>query len=339
MWKSAFSASGRYYFPLSVRYVDAAATADGHMLTITDAQGAVLASLALKSVRTCSRLGTMRRRLDFPDGSGFDTPDNDAIDAMLPRTGWLHRLENSWRTALASVLVTALAAAAFLLYGVPWTAAFLAQRTPPDIARFASQQTLSTLDRLALEPSKLTAARQRHYQNLLTQLARQAPRGEAGYRLVFRSAPGIGPNAFALPDGTIVATDEMIGLTRKDAEIQGVLGHEMSHVDRLHGLQSIYQASLVPAAIAFITGDISQVGQIATILPGILLQSAYSRGFEQQADDDGVLLMRKLGKSPAAMADLLERMDKATCSKGNCSGGWLSSHPDTVARAARLRRN
>jgi Zn-dependent protease with chaperone function len=336
---SVSSASGRYFFPLSARCVDAVATARGDMLTITDTQGTVLVSLALKSVRASSRLGTMRRRLDFPGGDGFDTPDNDAMDAMLPRTGWLHRLESSWRIAVGALLVTALATAAFLLYGVPWTAAFLAQRTPPEIARFASQQTLSTLDRLALADSKLPAAKQRHTRELLTLLARQSPRGETGYRLVFRSAPNIGPNAFALPDGTIVVTDEIIALTRKDAEIQGVLGHEMSHVDHLHGLQSMYQASLVPAAIAFLTGDISQVGQIATILPGILLQSAYSRGFEDEADGDAAALMRRIGKPPAAMADLLERMDKAICGKGKCGGGWLSSHPDTVARAARLRRN
>ena len=336
---SASSAPGRYFFPLSARCVDAVATASGGTLTVTDAQGAVLATVPLASVRASSRLGGMRRRLDFPDGAGFDTPDNDAVDAMLPKSGRLHRLEKSWRIALGAVVLTAAAVAAFLLYGVPWTAQVLAQHTPPQMARFASQQTLATLDRLALSDSKLPAARQQHYRELLKPLASRSPRGEAGYRLLFRSAPGIGPNAFALPDGTIIVTDEMIALVRQDAEIQGVLGHEMSHVERLHGLQSIYQASLVPAAIAFLTGDITQAGQIATILPGILLQSAYSRGFEEQADGDAAALMRRIGKPPAAMADLLERMDKAFCGKEDCGGGWLSSHPDTMARAARLRRS
>jgi Zn-dependent protease with chaperone function len=336
---SASSVPGRYFFPLSARCVDAAASIAGEMLTVTDPQGAVLATVPLQSVRASSRLGGMRRRLDFPDGDGFDTLDNDAVDAMLPASGWLHRLEKSWRIALAAVVAMAVATAAFLLYGVPVTAAFLAQHTPPGMARFASEQTLATLDQLALHDSKLPAARQQHYRALLKPLARRSPRGEGGYRLIFRSAPEIGPNAFALPDGTIIVTDEMIALVRRDAEIQGVLGHEMSHVERLHGLQSIYQASLVPAAIAFLTGDITQAGQIATILPGILLQSAYSRGFEDQADSDAAAAMRRIGKRPAAMADLLERMDKTICGQEDCGGGWLSSHPDTVARAARLRRN
>jgi predicted Zn-dependent protease len=112
----------------------------------------------------------------------------------------------------------------------------------------------------------------------------------------------------------------------------------MSHVDRAHGLQRIYQASLVPAAIAFVTGDASQIGQIATILPGILLQSAYSRTFEQQADDDAAKQLHRMGKSPAPLAELLERLEQKHCRrKEGCGPNWLGSHPATTERAAWLR--
>lgn len=279
----------------------------------------------------------MRRRLEFTDGASFDTLDNDAVDRIL-RGGGLHRLEGSWHIALGALICIALAGAAFILFGIPATADWMARHTAPRFADFMGQQTLATLDRVALEPSRLAEPHKTHYRELLAQLAAQAPRGATGYRLVFRRAPDIGPNAFALPDGAIVVTDEILDLARGDQEIQGVLGHEMAHVDRAHGLQRVYQASLVPAAIAFITGDASQLGHFASLLPGILLQSAYSRGFEQDADDDGARLMRKLGKNPAAMADLLERMDQKICGRGNCGAGWISSHPDTSARAARLRR-
>lgn len=329
---------GRYFFPLSAQCVDASARAAGDVLEITSGDGASLGSIPLKTMRVSSRLGAMRRRLDFPDGSSFDTMDNDGVDALMRGSGFLYRLETSWRIVLASLLVAGLAAAAFIFYGLPATAAWLAHRTPPSVAVYTAHQTLATLDALALEPSKLPPAKQRHTRALLAELSAKAPRGRNGYRLVFRRAPTIGPNAFALPDGTIVVTDEIVALTRHDDELQGVFGHEMSHVDRAHGLQRVYQASLVPAVIAFITGDVSQVGQFATILPGILLQSAYSRVFEQEADDDGALLMRRLGKNPTAMADLLERMNKQMCGKGDCSMGWLGSHPDTAARAARLRK-
>src|SRR5262249_39459192 len=82
--------------------------AEGDTLKITGEDGAVLASHSLKAVRATSRLGSMRRRLDLPDGASFDTEDNDAVDALQGRSGILHRLERAWRTVLASVLVAAL---------------------------------------------------------------------------------------------------------------------------------------------------------------------------------------------------------------------------------------
>ena len=308
------------------------------MLEVSDDNGDVLASFPLASVRATSRLGAIRRRLDFPDGSSFDTDDNDGVDALLDRRSLLHRLEKSWRVVLASVILAGLAAAGFALYGVPVTAAFLARHTPSSVAAYTTEQTLQALDKIALRPSKASAAVQEHYRTLFVTTAAAAPRGAKGYRLLFRDAPVIGPNAFALPDGAVILTDQMIPLIKKDEEIEGVFAHEMSHVDRAHSLQRIYQASLVPAAIAFVTGDASQIGHLAAVLPGILLQSAYSREFEQQADDDAARQLRRMGKSPAPLADLLERLDKKLCGrKGGCGPNWLGSHPATTDRAAWLR--
>lgn len=336
---SAFSVlRGRYFFPLSARCIDAVADVIGDRLEITTTNGERLAGLLLTSVRASSRLGAMRRRLDFPDGSSFDTQDNDAVDALLARSGWLHRLERSWRTVLISVVVAALATAGFVVYGIPAMAGWLARHTPSSVAAYTTRQTLDTMDKVALNASKTPLRVQQHYSKLFAAVASKAPRGQNGYRLVFRDAPAIGPNAFALPDGTVVLTDQMIPLVKRDEEIEGVFAHEVSHVDRAHGLQRIYQASLVPAAIAFVTGDASQIGHFAAILPGILLQSAYSRAFEQQADDDAAMTLYRMGKSPAPLADLLKRLEKKVCGHDGCGPNWLGSHPATDLRAQRLRQ-
>ena len=310
------------------------------MLEIRDDAGARLAYVPVTALRATDRLGRTRRRLDFPDGSSFDTPDNDGVDEMLGPRSLLHRLEDSWRMVVVSVAVAALATAAFGIYGVPATAGWLARHTPPSVARYTTGQTLGTLDKVALEASKTAPAVQQHYRALLQAVAAGAPPAAGGYHLLFRNAPGIGPNAFALPDGTVIITDQMIPMVKSDDEIEGVFAHEISHVVHAHGLQRIYQASLVPAAIAFITGDASQIGQLAAVLPGILLQAAYSRAFEQQADDDAALTLRRMGKNPAALADLLERLDRKMCGRqGDCIPSWLGSHPATALRAARLRRS
>jgi Zn-dependent protease with chaperone function len=289
-------------------------------------------------VRASSRLGAMRRRLDFPDGSSFDTTDNDAVDQLLGHGSILHWLERSWRAVLLSLAVAGLSSAGFVLYGVPATAGWLARHTPASMAAYTTRQTLAAMDKFALTPSHAKPVVQAHYLGLFAVVAAHAPRGAGGYHLIFRNAPAIGPNVFALPDGTVIMTDQMIPFVKKDEEIEGVFAHEFSHVDHAHGLQRIYQASLVPAAIAFMTGDDSQLGQFATILPGILLQSAYSRTFEQQADDDAATLMRRMGKSPALLGDLLERLEKNICGRADgCGPSWLGSHPATAARATRLR--
>jgi Zn-dependent protease with chaperone function len=200
-----------------------------------------------------------------------------------------------------------------------------------------ADQTLFALDGAYLKPSKLAANDRKRALALFQRVAAHAPRGKDGYRLLFRGGGIIGPNAFALPDGRIAMTDELWKMARNDDEIEGVFAHEMAHVDRAHGLQRVYEASLVPAAIAVVTGDLSQVSQMSVILPAILVQSAYSREFEQQADDDGAKLLLGIGGHPSRLADLLQRMDRKICGKDGCGPGWLGGHPETSVRVEHLR--
>jgi Zn-dependent protease with chaperone function len=333
------SIEGHYFPPGSAQYVEAMVRlSDSGKLQVQDGKGAVVAEALLAQVEASARLGKLRRKLNFPDGGCFETADNDAVDALLSGgAGLLHRLEKSWRAVLASVLVACAAAAWFALYGVPVTADFLARHTPQGAARFITSQALSVLDNHSLRPTRLSAARQNELQLLFDGVAHQQK--DAGrYRLLLRDAPVIGPNAFALPDGNIVLTDQLAAMIKSKDEIQGVFAHEMAHVNHAHVLQQVYQAALVPAAIAFLSGDASQASHFGAILPGILLQSSYSRAFEQQADDDAAAAMLAMGDDPARLADLLERMNQRICGGQDCGPSWLGSHPATMERAARLRR-
>jgi Zn-dependent protease with chaperone function len=328
--------AGHYFPPGLARFVEATLTADDTTLIVRGTDDTPLADAARRLVAVSSRLGSLKRRLDFPDGARFETDDNDGVDALLRRgSGALHQLEQSWRVVLLGLVIAAAAAAWFAFYGVPLAAFWMAERTPSGVSAYLTHQTLNTIDGSILKPTRLRPAQRRHFQALFAAVARAE--GRRDYHLLLRDAPFIGPNAFALPDGTIVLTDQLAVMIQGDDEIMGVFAHEMAHVAHAHVLQRVYQASLVPAAIAFITGDASQVGHFATILPGVLLQSAYSRQFEQQADDDAAHLLKTMRRDPGAMGNLLERMDHKLCGKDGCGPGWLSSHPATAERAARLR--
>lgn len=330
---------GRYFYPRSARFTAARASRpQKRILRIEDMDGARLAEVPIRRARISERLGNIPRRFRLPDGALFETADNDAADDMLRGTGrgnsLIDRLERSWRWVALSVVLTLGATYGFVVYGIPAAALALAQATPPDIIKAVSQRTLQTMDGTFLKPSKLDAAHRARASAVLARAARFG--SQKSYRLVFRDAPLIGPNAFALPDGEIVVTDQLFPLLRADAELEGVLAHEMSHVDHRHGLQRLYQASLVPAAIALVTGDVSQVGHLTTLLPGILVQSSYSRDYEQQADDDAATTLKADGQNPAALAHLLQRLDAKVCGKTGCGRSWISSHPATQDRVNRL---
>jgi Zn-dependent protease with chaperone function len=332
---------GRYFFPHSARFVAASATRpEKRVLRFTGADGAALGEFRIRQMRISERLGNIPRRFRLPDGALFETADNDAADEMLRGTGRgnsvVDRLERSWRWVALSVFLILAATYGFVVYGIPALANALAQATPPNIIATVSRSTLQTMDGTFLKPSKLNQTQQTKVLAIFARAAHYAKQKPSSYRLVLRDAPAIGPNAFALPDGEIVMTDQLLPMVQSDAELEGVLAHEMSHVDHRHGLQQLYQASLVPAAIALVTGDVSQVAHMTTLLPGILVESAYSRGFEQQADDDAAATLNADGQDPAALGRLLQRMDAKVCGKSGCGPSWLGSHPATLERAQRL---
>jgi Zn-dependent protease with chaperone function len=336
--------SGTFFPGSSSRAIPAKASVEGRLLRISDDAGAVLAEFPLRKVRASSRLGNLMRRLELPDKSRFETPDNDGIDMLLHEGGrflsgsMLHGLESSLKWVAAAVVIAVVSIFVMIRYGFPAGADWLAYKTPRPVAVEMSRETLATLDRIALAPTKLPTAEQQKASKLFQRIAAASPQSAGPYHLIFRDAPRVGPNAFALPDGTVVMTDQLYPLVKNDDELEGVFGHEIAHVYRRHGLQMVYEASLLPAAIALITGDATQFGQIATVLPTMLVESSYSRGFEQQADDESARTMKRIGANPAALGELLTRMDKEVCGKhGGCGPSWLGSHPATAARAARLR--
>ena len=335
---------GRYFYPGAARHVPARASVKAkRTLRIEDENGETLAEVPARGVTVTARLANLMRRFDLADGSRFETEDNDGADALLwrlrkrRRGRFTDRLERAWPVVGVSLIVSLLFGYYAIVQVVPVAAEWLALKALPTVGHAMTEQTLMALDRFALAPSALSSADQAKATALFHRVAVHAKGGASGYRLIFRGGGHIGPNAFALPDGTIVMTDPLWALVKNDAEIEGVFAHEMSHVDHAHQLQRVFEASLIPATIAIFTGDMTQMSQISAILPGIVVQSAYSRGFEQQADDDGAATLRRMGEKPSHMADLLERMDKKLCGKTGCPPSWIGDHPDTAKRAARLR--
>src|SRR6185436_5206099 len=140
--------------------------------------------------------------------------------------------------------------------------------------------------------------------------ALQGHAGSAGQgaRLLFRDAPRIGANAFALPGGTIVLTDGLVAAAQSDDEILGVLAHEVGHVEGRHSLQQIYRAAGLAVMALLIAGDSSEIVDNVVSQASALTLLSYSRGFEADADQRSVALMQAAGRDPGAFLDLIDRL-------------------------------
>ncbi|TNE36404.1 MAG: hypothetical protein EP348_07080 [Alphaproteobacteria bacterium] len=150
-------------------------------------------------------------------------------------------------------------------------------------------------------------------------------------------------NAFALPGGYVYITRGLLALANNEAEVAGVLAHEIGHVTARHGAARQSRATgigLLGALAGILTGS-EAVQQIGQQLGGLYVAS-YSREQEYEADQLGVKYLGLAGYPREAMADFLKRLqaqsDYAAKASGNGGGSqfdFFASHPQTEDRVAR----
>jgi Zn-dependent protease with chaperone function len=298
--------------------------------------GGSIRSYPLESVRFSDRLGNMPRSIYLSDGCVCETDDNDGIDAFLRELKRhrgsliLHHLESKLRYVVTALITTALFSYVFVLYGLPSIAEHVAHKIPAPVVYNIGTGTLQTLDKLLLQPSELAPARQKELSDYFMRYVnndREWPK----IRLAFRSGR-MGPNAMALPDGTIVFTDDLVNLAQNDAELLGVFFHELGHVQKRHAIRTVLQDSAFYLLISAITGDATSASSLLAALPTMLVESNYSREMEVEADDYAYAMMERYRIPHRHFAEILTRLLEHTPEPENERGEYLSSHPLTPSR-------
>jgi predicted Zn-dependent protease len=187
-------------------------------------------------------------------------------------------------------------------------------------------------------------ALQRYVEEIGLRLAKRSERPALPWQFRVVDDPVV--NAFALPGGFIYVTRGILAHMSSEAELAGVLGHEIGHVTARHSVsqytkQMGAQLVLLPTAILLP----AELQGLSTGLLGggfQLLFLKYGRDDERQSDELGLRYMTGAGYEPNEMVTVFQTLARQGQSQGAGGGGavpeWLSSHPNPVNREQLIRR-
>jgi Zn-dependent protease with chaperone function len=310
---------------------------EGSIFIVRDGQsGLVHTQASIRLIDISARVGSIPRELTFPDGSLFETNDNDAIDRLLGEdrnqtanaVNWLEQFRPRLLVIAGAAILLGVATYRLALPVLVEVAILV---TPPIVPNVISSTTLQALDTTVFSPSNLQPSRQQEIRNGFDTLISHTEGGAEHYQLNFRKGGVIGPNAFALPDGTLVLTDELVSLAGDDTEmILGVLAHEIGHVEHQHSLRQLYRAAGVAGLTMLIAGDIGSAMEDILTQGGGVLALSYSRDAESEADRRSVELMRKAGMDGTAIERFFAVLEEKFGDHSSTS--MLSTHPGTPQR-------
>jgi predicted Zn-dependent protease len=189
-----------------------------------------------------------------------------------------------------------------------------------------------------------------YVENIGRRLVRAVPSRlrRAGFQYSFDVVDRGELNAFALPGGPIYINRGMLAAARNEAEVAGVLAHELSHVVLRHGTAQATKGQkfqlgamagqILGAIVGGRTGDIIATGSNIGLSTYFM---KYSREYERQADLLGAQIMASAGYDPRHMANMFRTIERRD---GGGGPEWLSSHPspgnrhDAIEREARSLR-
>ena len=144
------------------------------------------------------------------------------------------------------------------------------------------------------------------------------------------------PNAFAGPGGYIFISSGALKLMESEAELAGVLAHEVAHVTQKHMLQTYQRANVMDAAqktASEFDNDVAGYSKMIDMTTDTLFNKGLDQKFEYEADVVGLEIAVMSGYDPNGLVMFLKKLAKVT----NHQGGWMKTHPPLNERIRRLQ--
>ena len=180
---------------------------------------------------------------------------------------------------------------------------------------------------------------ERYVNDLGRRLTQDAP-NNAGYEWTFKVVNSQDINAFALPGGFIYVNRGVLEAAEDEAQLAGVMAHEIGHVVMRHGTHQASQAMLAQGGLAILWGVLGQSSSLTAQLAELGISFGvnsiflrYSRSAESQADEIGTYILYRGGYDPHAMAQFFGIIDKKYPQQGL---QFLSDHPNPGNRVEKV---
>jgi Zn-dependent protease with chaperone function len=228
----------------------------------------------------------------------------------------------AWSLAAAAVIVM------IIWFGVPFAADQLAEVLPASWERPLGEAMDRQVHALFPGPACTGTDGQHALTRLVDTLQSAAHLRIPPHAMVLRSST---PNAFALPGGRVYILSGLLGRARSPDELAGVLAHEFGHVSHRDGVRRLIRNGGTGFLVGLLFGDISGAGA-ALFAARTLLDDAYARDVEADADGFAIAVMHRLGRPTAPLGELLLRIARP----GEADLSLLRDHPLTPDRARRL---
>jgi beta-barrel assembly-enhancing protease len=166
-------------------------------------------------------------------------------------------------------------------------------------------------------------------------LAQASDRPNLPWKFIVLDTDGV--NALAAPGGYVHITRGALSLMKNEAELAGVLGHEIIHITEKHTMKAIQKGKMVQMGTSETLSNspalFSKFVDKAT--EGVM--AGFGRGEELEADEKGVLVANKVGYSPKGLSDFLTTI-KERNSGSSEKQGLFASHPEMDERLKKLEK-
>ena len=225
----------------------------------------------------------------------------------------------------------------------------------PDFVTITEQQEISigaSYHNQILEESKIIDNKELndYFQKLGESIAKESHRPNLKWYFTLIDDPTF--NAFATPGGYVYMYRGMLNFFNSEAELAGVIGHEIAHITARHAVRGMSTAQVTGILLGILQSNVpgGQLTGNAFNLVNVIINRGYSRKFELEADQLGEEYLRRLNYDPSAMSAFLKTLQysdeleikiaKEEEREPNIGyHGIFSTHPDHEKRISALDKN